>query len=62
MEEQVTKRTRGKGVKPALVHANIRLPLWVLDFYKEKPNYTKLMREVLTIYAQENQSKREEEK
>ena len=57
MEEQQPKRTRGKGVKPALVHVNIRLPVWVVDFYKDKPNYTRAMREVLTVHVMDNQSK-----
>jgi hypothetical protein len=57
MEEQVKRGGRGKGVKPALVHINLRLPAWVVEFYKEQPNYTGSMREVLTIYAQEKQIK-----
>lgn len=57
MEEQERKRVRGKGTKPALVHVNLRLPQWVAEFYKGEPNYTKTMREVLTLHAQEQQSK-----
>ena len=57
MEEQVTRRHRGKGTKPALVHVNLRLPEWVVEFYREQPNYTGTMREVLTIHAQEKQIK-----
>ncbi len=57
MEEQVKRGGRGKGIKPALVHINLRLPAWVVEFYKEQPNYTGAMREVLTIYAQEKQIK-----
>jgi hypothetical protein len=55
MDKEVKKRTRGKGTKPALVHVNLRLPLWVVEYYKEKPNYTGAMREVLTIHARDNQ-------
>lgn len=54
-EQQVKKRGRGKGLKPALAHINIRVPVWVLDYYRQQPNYTKAMREVLTMHAQENQ-------
>ena len=57
MEEQVTRRHRGKGTKPALVHINLRLPDWVVEFYREQPNYTRAMREVLTIHAQDQISK-----
>lgn len=62
MEEQAKKRTRGKGTKPALLHVNLRLPSWVVDYFKEQPNYTSAMREVLIMHAQENQSKLEETK
>jgi hypothetical protein len=55
MEEQQRRRHRGKGTKPALVHVNLRLPEWVVEFYREQPNYTGTMREVLTIHAQEKQ-------
>jgi len=41
------KQTRGKGVKPAMLHVNVRLPQYVLDYFKEFPNYTKEMRRVL---------------
>jgi hypothetical protein len=57
MEEQQRRRHRGKGTKPALVHINLRLPEWVVEFYREQPNYTGTMREVLTIHAQEKQIK-----
>ena len=50
------KKTRGKGAKPAMVHVNVRIPQEVLDYYKEWPNYTKMMRTVLTNYA-ESQTK-----
>jgi len=51
MNEEGRRRGRGKGVKPALVHVNIRVPQEVLDYYKEWPSYTKIMRTVLTNYA-----------
>lgn len=60
--EQEKKRGRGKGVKPALVHINVRLPPSVADFYRQKPNYTIFIRDVLTQYVTDNQSKLEEEK
>ena len=55
-EERPKRRGRGKGIKPKLAHINIRLPQWVLDYYKQQPNYTKAIREVLTIHVQENQT------
>ena len=41
---------RGKGKKLALLHVNIRLPVEVLNFYKQYPSYTQKMREVLTAH------------
>lgn len=58
--DQEKKRTRGKGVKPALVHLNVRLSPWVAEFYRQQPNYTAFMRDVLTKYAIDNESKPEE--
>lgn len=60
MSEVTTKRRRGKGKTPALVHVNVRLPAEVLDFYKRNyPSYTGGMREVLCLHASEvlNQQK-----
>jgi len=44
---------RGKGKKPALVHVNLRIPMEVLDYYKEFPSYTIKMREVLEKHVKE---------
>lgn len=57
-----TTKTGRARKKPTLAHVNIRLPLWVFEYYKQKPNYTKAMREVLTIHAQEDLSTTIEEK
>jgi hypothetical protein len=45
-------RGRGLGVKPALVHVNLRVPRHVLEFFQRSPNYTAAMRKVLTEYAE----------
>jgi hypothetical protein len=45
------RKGRGKGVKPAFVHVNIRIPVEVLEFFKMYPSYTAEMRRVLTYYA-----------
>lgn len=58
-ENKHIRRTRGKGVKPALVHVNVRLPTWVVEFYRNKSNYTVAMREVLINYATSNQDKKD---
>lgn len=41
------KQTRGKGVKPSMLHTNVRLPKYVVDYFKEFPSYTKEIRRVL---------------
>ena len=43
----MSKRHRGKGVKPPMLHINMRLPQYVVDYFKEFPSYTKEMRRVL---------------
>jgi hypothetical protein len=53
-DTETTKRVRGRGKNPALAHVNLRLPVWVLEFYKKHPSYTGKMREVLAEYAQTN--------
>lgn len=45
------KRIRGKGVKPAMLHVNVRLPQYVVDHFKASPKYTQEMRRVLTEYV-----------
>ena len=42
-----TRKYRGKGAKPAMLHVNVRLPPEVVDHFKTFPNYTKEMRRVL---------------
>jgi hypothetical protein len=59
-EATVQKRIRGKGVKPRLAHVNLRIPQWVLDFYKEKPNFSAAMREVLTKHVVEQQTPKQD--
>ena len=60
MSDELVKRKRGKGKHPAKVHVNLRMPEEVLEFYKRYPSYTAKMREVLTTYVQEQQSKKDQ--
>ena len=53
----MSKRHRGKGVKPAMIHINMRLPQYVVDYLKEFPSYTKEMRKVLEEHV--NQADKE---
>lgn len=56
-EDKPKRRGRGKGTKPTMAHINIRIPHWVLDHFKQKDNYTKAIRDVLTAHVQEDQIK-----
>ena len=52
--EEVSRRGRGKGVKPAMGHVNLRMPEDVLEFYRRYPRYTNKMREVLIQWVREH--------
>ena len=48
-----TVRRRGKGNKPAMVHTNVRLPEYVVDYFKEHhSSYTAEIRNVLEAHVQ----------
>jgi hypothetical protein len=52
MNKSTKKMGRPKGVVPALVHVNLRMPEETLKFYKKQyPEYTGAMRDVLTRFA-----------
>lgn len=57
MSDYGTTKSGKPRVKPTMVHVNVRLPVWALEFYKEYPNYTKVIRDVLIAHAQENKDK-----
>ena len=52
--EEVSRRGRGKGVKPAMEHVNLRMPEDVMRFYRRYPRYTNKMREVLIQWVREH--------
>jgi len=47
---------RGKGVKPAMVLTNIRLPRPVVDYFKEFPNFSVEIRRVLALHIERDDS------
>lgn len=53
MTEEEKKRGRGPGKKPALVLTSIRLPKYVMDYFKViHPNERQVkMREALELYV-----------
>ena len=52
-EQHTQPRYRGKGVKDAMLHINVRLPKDVVEHFKEFPSYTKEMRRVLEAHVKE---------
>lgn len=51
MDQEVSsQKRRGKAAKPAMIHVNLRLPEEVLDFFKEQPQHTLAMRQVLVAH------------
>jgi hypothetical protein len=51
---EVTKKGRGKGTKPALVYFPLRLPIETMEFFNAYPNKNKKIREVLAEYIQQH--------
>jgi hypothetical protein len=51
---EVKKKGRGLGKKPALVYFPLRLPQEVLEFFSIYPNKNAQIREVLTKYVANN--------
>ena len=52
-----TRKPRGKGIKPAMVHINVRLPEHVVDYFKLHTSYTGEMRRVLEKHVEESKYK-----
>jgi len=44
---------RGKDKKEAMVHVNLRLPVEILEYYKQFPSYTIVMRDVLEKHVKQ---------
>ena len=45
---------RSKDERRVMVHINVRLPEDVVEFYKQYPNYTQVMRGVLIKFKEES--------
>ena len=45
---------RSKDERRVMVHINVRLPEDVVEFYKQYPNYTRKMRDVLIKFKEES--------
>jgi hypothetical protein len=55
LTEQKVRRGRGPGKKPRHGITSVRLPVYVLDYYRRNfDNSTAKMREVLVNYAEKN--------
>jgi hypothetical protein len=44
---------RGKQKAPKLVHVNVRVPVEVINYFKQFPSYTVEIREVLAQHVKE---------
>jgi len=44
---------RGKQKTPTLVHVNVRVPVDVINYFKQFPSYTGEIRKVLTNHVKE---------
>ena len=38
--------------KKNLVHVNVRLPQYIINYFKQQPNYTRAMREALKQHVE----------
>ena len=62
MTEQKVRRGRGPGKKPRQGITSVRLPVYVLDYYRRNfDNSTAKMREVLVNYAEKNGANNDKE-
>ena len=51
---ELTKKGRGKGTKPAMVYLPVRISKEVADFFSKYPNKSAKIREVLGSYVQQH--------
>lgn len=52
-------RSRGKGKKPAMAHVNVRIPKPTLEWFREQPNCSAVMRKALVEYVQQHTTEKE---
>jgi hypothetical protein len=58
--DEVIKKGRGAGKKPALVYFPLRLPQYVLEFFGAYSNKNAKIREVLINYVANQKGKEDE--
>jgi uncharacterized membrane protein YwzB len=58
---ELTKKGRGKGTKPAMVYLPVRISKEVSDFFSTYPNKSAKIREVLANYVQQHGEANEKE-
>ena len=51
--QEITMSTPKKN----LVHVNVRLPQYVIDYFKQQPSYTRAMREALKQHVEAQDGK-----
>ena len=58
---ELTKKGRGKGTKPAMVYLPVRIDQEVAEFFNKYPNKSAKIREVLANYVQQHGEANEKE-
>ena len=60
MDENLKRKGRGKGKRPALVYFPVRVSTEVLEFFEQYPNKSKKIREVLEQYIKQHKGQNDE--
>lgn len=58
---ELTKKGRGKGTKPAMVYLPVRINQEIAEFFNKYPNKSAKIREVLASYVQQHGEANEKE-
>ena len=60
MDENLKRKGRGKGKRPALVYFPVRVSVEVLEFFEKYPNKSKKIREVLEQFIIQHKGQNDE--
>jgi len=58
---ELTKKGRGKGTKPAMVYLPVRINQEIAEFFNKYPNKSAKIRDVLASYVQQHGETNEKE-
>ena len=60
MDENLKRKGRGKGKRPALVYFPLRVEQYVAEFFEQYPNKSKKIREVLEQFIKQHKGQNDE--